>query len=303
MKWTREECPWNFKTKHEMRLYSEGIAAFMTDDDIAQQIGNNGAGRVRLWEVRGERVASGTGKGYGLDGKLLEKDELWEKDDPKALRELLKAKGVKEFADIKEEPKPFDPWSATYEEMTEAKRQAREDDDARGWAVMPENNRNRGVSDCPRATQICEQWIVAVNIKDVQSQIEKGNGNALMFAVRACLDAGLVAPEWLSKAFAKKVSMIEKAEVASWDDALGRPFAKRKQLIEIQESLEIGWDIYEDVIAANMDGTPIDNELFESVGKRFGIKKTRTATLYARVKRWIKNHDERTKWLTEPNTA
>jgi len=115
--------------------------------------------------------------------------------------------------------------------------------------------------------------------------LQGGGSMALFEAIEFCGRKNIPVPAWAASAFSHGFSRVLWAEVATWDEAFGRPWTKRKSLITARKHHRIMTRIYERVLALHdgRDGSPrlpIDNSLFAKVGKEFGIKRSLCSKLY-----------------------
>lgn len=132
------------------------------------------------------------------------------------------------------------------------------------------------------------QVVGARNIESLRSSIDKGDGFAVLAAIRICLNHGLVGPEWLSYAFNRRYDQVLGCRAASWDDpkAFGKPYKKGTHLNALRKRREKCFAVlnYINEIRAREPSTPIDKALFERVGKRLGLGSTLTEEYYYQAK-------------------
>jgi len=157
-------------------------------------------------------------------------------------------------------PPGFDVWSASYKELS---------------ALIDSGKHDM-------QGPIAAQWFAASAIKERRADIE-ASGPELMRAVAIVARHGLVMPAWMAECYLARFAKIEKLEVASFDEAFGplpyKPGARFEQFKKRRR--EIPLLSRELVSAIKADPTrPIDNALFEEVGSKLGMGKTRAQELY-----------------------
>jgi hypothetical protein len=129
---------------------------------------------------------------------------------------------------------------------------------------------------------------------------EAGDKNSLPAALWFCLANNEPPPDWLKDAYVRAARRVWSYEVSSWDDVFGKPLKKGKQRKAAHRRYMIGSAIRERVMdrthraAINGERSPdkIDKNLFEEVGKEFGIKGTLAAEIYYEHQRWWDNPDD-----------
>jgi hypothetical protein len=104
----------------------------------------------------------------------------------------------------------------------------------------------------------------------LQKRLEDGDKWALLYAIHQCLLLKRPLPEWLRLAFLRAYDSKTGYEIKSWDDAFGRPHTKGTHVHKEKRNLQLRYDIIRRVeeLASEM---PIDEHLFEKVGKDLGI--------------------------------
>jgi len=157
----------------------------------------------------------------------------------------------------------FDPWSASEGEALAAQRAYR---DTGG----------------PSPAGPIFQWSAAKNVLSRREKIAAGDGYAVMYCVHLCVWHGLVAPDWLARAFLRRFRLVSRAEVGSWDEAFGRPWKKGVHLNRIRRRQEVGPAIVNavvDAVAAD-PSRAVDQKFWEEIGKIAGVGKTLAEELY-----------------------
>ncbi len=113
-----------------------------------------------------------------------------------------------------------------------------------------------------------------------EAEFEAGDKNALLAAIHICATHCLVLPEWLAKAYISEYDKVLRHEVGSWDDAFGRPFPKGKHLNAARKKREKAGEVWHRVRQLHDQGRPIDEALFEEIGKEFALGKTLVSEYY-----------------------
>src|SRR5262245_9897427 len=115
---------------------------------------------------------------------------------------------------------------------------------------------------------------------------EAGDRAALMLMLRHCLMMHLPLPQWVQQALLEVIDQVGSGALASWDEGLGKPRPKGlhsfSTLLDSQR-----WKIWaagQEMIA---QGAPIDEELFQRLGKQFNASATAVRERYYRVDRVV----------------
>lgn len=112
-----------------------------------------------------------------------------------------------------------------------------------------------------------------------------GGGLEVMRCMRLCASNKLTAPEWLAAEFARRHSLVEQANVGTWDEAFGKPWpGGEKRLAAARQRMRLraivhGWVFR---LAIQDNDLPINTDLFERIGKLPEVNAcaSRVATLY-----------------------
>jgi hypothetical protein len=106
-----------------------------------------------------------------------------------------------------------------------------------------------------------------------------------MEAIWWCINEGWPAPPWLRDAFNEASRTVKK----SWDEIFEPPIPKGAHPYRAALSLKIGRRLAERIKFLNeKEGRPL-TELFEEVGKEFGVSGSVARDLYYENKRWEEN--------------
>lgn len=165
----------------------------------------------------------------------------------------------------------FDPWTANTSEMEEAQT---------AWLSS-----GKKASPLDPASQF---WAVANIAARKPKILYTGESNEasreILWCVRVFLSHGIIAPEWLADAFAKRFDAVLNADVASWSDplAFGTPYQKGTHIAAVRKALRNGPKVVSKVnaILKSDPQTPISKALFERVGIHLGLGATLTEELY-----------------------
>ena len=134
----------------------------------------------------------------------------------------------------------------------------------------------------PTRFQPIFRWEAAHRIEAERQRFQSGDRMALFAAIRICASTDMVMPEWVSNAFIEGYDSVLNCHKGSWDGAFGKPYKKGTQLTGLRQRREKKIMVYMEIreILSSGKTTAIDNELFERVGKKFGIGKTLANELY-----------------------
>jgi hypothetical protein len=131
-----------------------------------------------------------------------------------------------------------------------------------------------------------------------KADFEGGDSKGLLATIQICLRCGIETPPWAIHAFTECTEGVFEADVASWDDAFGRPYPKGKHLDKVRQKLRLcsrvfrrisqirAWRPGDEPIADWLtERASIGVDLFEIVGKEFGIGPRKCKDLYYEQKR------------------
>jgi hypothetical protein len=117
-------------------------------------------------------------------------------------------------------------------------------------------------------------------------EFEPVGSSSLMEAIAVCGSADIPLPRWAADAFSKAIRRVFSAEIATWDEAFGRPWPKRTDFSALRRHMGMMQEIFLRVRTLHEDGDrAIDEELFEDVGKEFKIGRSLCSKLYYQEKR------------------
>jgi hypothetical protein len=127
--------------------------------------------------------------------------------------------------------------------------------------------------------------------KDFELMFNRGDKQALLWAVMFPARKGKPAPEWAAKALANVLYEAATGNFKSWDEAFGRIFARKKRTTMDKMARKM-LAAYDRVIKLNSDdpkANPIGNILFWEVGQELSIGRNYVSQYYARVRDWVKS--------------
>jgi hypothetical protein len=131
------------------------------------------------------------------------------------------------------------------------------------------------------------KYLACVELDAFEMEFTIGHDRkALLAALRVCARCELPMPEWLATAFGAAYDRIAiRYEAKSWDDAFGNPIPKHFRPAAARKNREVGVRIYmriTEIIRARKSpkDAPLDERLFASVGKEFGVSRSDANKLY-----------------------
>lgn len=125
------------------------------------------------------------------------------------------------------------------------------------------------------------QWFALQELDICEDNYEK-DPYFLMTAIRICANHCLPLPRWAANAYIKAYDTVNNARAKSWNSVFGNPFPKGQHLSAIRKKLMLSVAVWLEVtqIRETEPDTPIDENLFEIVGKKFGLGKTLAREYY-----------------------
>jgi hypothetical protein len=133
----------------------------------------------------------------------------------------------------------------------------------------------------------------ASHCKENGAGFEAGDRTALLRMLVQCAFDRRAMPEWAVSALVSNYLAALAGEVQSWDDVFGRPWQQerpRAQLRSVRTRMW-KWEVWKRVheLHKGEGKPPIDNKLFEKVGRQLGIGgKSAVAALYGEVERAVR---------------
>jgi hypothetical protein len=129
---------------------------------------------------------------------------------------------------------------------------------------------------------------LAVFFDHLQRAFERGDRLALFSAVALAMDTDTAVPEWAKQAFFAGYEQVCRDEVRSWDAAFGAPVPKGVHLATRRQRHRRLMAAYA-IRREHQAGAPLDDTLFERVGRKFNFGKTACKQAYYHIKRrnWV----------------
>lgn len=130
------------------------------------------------------------------------------------------------------------------------------------------------------------RWAAHHALVALQGRFERGDKMALLAAIRECANHDIPLPMWASKAFIHGYDRVLKGHASSWDAAFGRPYPKGTHIANLRNRRKLRFRVWNMVseIRRREPETPIDEALFERIGRQLGAGKTLVSELYYEVK-------------------
>jgi hypothetical protein len=111
------------------------------------------------------------------------------------------------------------------------------------------------------------QWAEG-HSRALKSAYEAGNKNALWKMIVVCALSKSPIPGWAASILEGADGYVAWGELNSWDELFGKPRQKSR-------SVMIGWnrrlEVWERIMDLHHRGAPINDDLFDRVGKELGI--------------------------------
>jgi hypothetical protein len=112
-------------------------------------------------------------------------------------------------------------------------------------------------------------------LERLRKDFEEGDKRALFEAI--CW-AGASLPDWVRKGLREAHERFECGDINSWEDIFGKPFPGKSR--KTAQNRALGINIWVEVRRRIDQGQPIDEHLFEQVGKSFDMKHSTVSKLY-----------------------
>jgi hypothetical protein len=118
-----------------------------------------------------------------------------------------------------------------------------------------------------------------------EGALDSGDKGALLKVIWYCARHRLPLPERTSTAFLKAYRDVTSFKKRSWDDVFGVPHRKGINLGYAQHKKKDGLNVYIRIRhLSTKKGRAIDNNLFEEVGREFGMSRAVCARVYAEAR-------------------
>jgi hypothetical protein len=109
-----------------------------------------------------------------------------------------------------------------------------------------------------------------------ESAYRAGRKHALIKMIGACAISGWIIPKWAGDIIEGADGYAASGELSSWDEVFGKPNTRKKA--RKWASVD---RVYFDILGEHLRGVPIDDLLFERIGKKLKIGgKTKVKELY-----------------------
>jgi hypothetical protein len=120
----------------------------------------------------------------------------------------------------------------------------------------------------------------ARRLEKARLQYEQGHKRALLYWLDYCLTNNVQVPPWIKQGLSNALDAAFLYRIKSWDEVFGELLPKGKRIATERRNREIFWDLFSRVRDLHAAGASIDEELFEKVGKEFGVGKTVASEIY-----------------------
>lgn len=136
----------------------------------------------------------------------------------------------------------------------------------------------------PNSVFVPDYWM-----SHLKERFDGGEKWALMQAIDVCARKRWALPDWAALAYISAFEKIQSADAKSWDEVFGRGYKKGTNFNALSKKIKLRCDVFEharDLIESEPT-TPIDNEFFVRIGKKFNIGKTLASKYYYEVKNFM----------------
>ena len=124
----------------------------------------------------------------------------------------------------------------------------------------------------------------------LKSAYEAGHRQALWQIIVVCSLRGTPIPEWACEVFTGIDPHVKWGMIESWSEVFGKPREKARSVIKAKNSRR---SVYEMVQLLNARGNPINDAMFELIGKRLGIGgKTTVKNLYREAQEFFAEQNQ-----------
>ena len=120
------------------------------------------------------------------------------------------------------------------------------------------------------------QWGAAQAVLRSRDAIERGDGVEVLKSLSMAVSNGLTVPDWLARAYVSRMNRFEAHDVGSLDEAFGNKPQTTRWRVALRDKEDLIPEVSRRLMQAVSQNPkiPIDNELFDSVGRSLGIGKT-----------------------------
>lgn len=132
------------------------------------------------------------------------------------------------------------------------------------------------------------QWAALHWLDDCRKNYEEDRYQ-LMTAIRICANHNLPLPDWAADAFIKAYDTVNNARAKSWNTVFGNPYPKGTHLSALRKRRMKKFAVWNEItlILKTEPDIPVDEYLFETVGKKFGLGKTLASEYYYAAKQQL----------------
>lgn len=137
--------------------------------------------------------------------------------------------------------------------------------------------------------KLFNQQLALEYLPELEKSFKAGDKFALLQAISECALHDLVLPDWAAMAFLEGYYSVINLRSGSWDDAFGKPFKKGMHLDQARTRRQARLKVYLAVrrILASEPHTPIDDHLFDRVGKECNVSRSVANQLYYQQRRYM----------------
>jgi hypothetical protein len=124
------------------------------------------------------------------------------------------------------------------------------------------------------------QWTALQRLKGYERAMDAGDKSAILAGVAECTRARLLMPQWLERAYLEAYRGVIGHKARGWDDVFGAAHEKGTHLGALRAQREHATGVWLEVQRRHAAGEPIDDVLFEAIGRQFEIGKTLAKKYY-----------------------
>jgi hypothetical protein len=139
------------------------------------------------------------------------------------------------------------------------------------------------------------KWSMAQELRKLYDDHKEGDNLSVIKGLSICIQYDLPIPQWCAKGFLTGVQEVNMCRAKSWDDVFGRPYQKGAHLSALMKRKMYRakvWFRIQDLKKQN-PAIALDEHLFESVGREFGIGgKTLTQDYYYEFEEFMRKAEK-----------
>lgn len=154
-------------------------------------------------------------------------------------------------------------------------------------ATLPAEQADDGMEEFKQYTQEAALEF----LPDLEAAFKAGDRFALFQAISECALHDLALPDWVATAFLEGYYSVINFRSGSWDDAFGRPYKKGLHVDQARTRRESRLKVFlcARQILSSEPNLPIDEDLFERVGRECGVSRSVASQLYYQHKRHMES--------------